>query len=49
MILRTPGLVTFVGIDSRGSGTGNPHFIVVAITVFIQGSRLENPKVLLQE
>lgn len=35
MILPTPGPVTFVGIDSRGSGTGNPHFIVVAIMVSV--------------
>lgn len=34
MILSAPRPVTFVGVDARGSGTGNPPVEVVTSTVF---------------
>ena len=34
MIFATPRPVTFVGIEARGSGTGNPLIKVVTSTVF---------------
>ena len=34
MIFPTPRPVTFVGINARGSGTGNPLIKVVTSTVF---------------